>query len=313
MSKTLIALVLLAGPAFAQTTNWTPPRTPDGQPDIGGVWTNATITPLERPTELAGQPFFTKEEAAAYESKTAQQSNRDRRDGPADADVTRAYNEAWWDRGSKVVPSLRTSLIVDPPDGRLPALTPAAQAAARRRAEALQRPATGPEDRLIRERCIAGDNVGPPMMPSAYNNNFQIFQSANYVAILSEMMHDVRVIPLDGRTHLASNLRSWLGDSRGRWDHNTLVVETTNFNGKISFRGSDENLRVVERFTRTAPDLILYEFRIEDPTAFTSPWSAEVPLRATKGPIYEYACHEGNYGMVGLLSGARAQEAKKAP
>ena len=308
MSKTLLTLVLLAAPAFSQKAAWTPPRTPDGQPDIGGVWTNATITPLERPAELADKPFFTKEEAAAYEQKTAQQSNRDRRDGPAEADVTRAYNEAWWDRGSKVVPSLRTSLIVDPPNGRLPALTPAAQEAARRRAEALQRPANGPEDRLIRERCIVGDNVGPPMMPSAYNNNFQIFQSANYVAILSEMMHDVRIIPLDGRTHLASNLRSWLGDSRGRWDHNTLIVETTNFNGKISFRGSDENLRVVERFTRTAPDLILYEFRIEDPTAFTAPWSAEVPLRSTKGPIYEYACHEGNYGMVGLLSGARAQD-----
>ncbi len=310
MSKTFLALILLAASAFAQKAAYTPPRTPDGQPDIGGVWTNATITPLERPADLADKQFFTKEEAAAYERKTAQQSNRDRRDGPADADVTRAYNEAWWDRGSKVVPSLRTSLIVDPPSGRLPALTPAAQEAARRRAEALQRPANGPEDRLIRERCIVGDNVGPPMMPSAYNNNFQIFQSANYVAILSEMMHDVRIIPLDGRTHLGSNLRSWLGDSRGRWDRNTLIVETTNFNGKISFRGSDENLRVVERFTRTAPDLILYEFRIEDPTAFTAPWSAEVALKATKGPIYEYACHEGNYGMVGLLSGARAQEKK---
>jgi hypothetical protein len=310
MRKTLLAIVLLAAPAFSQKATWTPPRTPDDQPDIGGVWTNATITPLERPAELGDKQFFTKEEAAAYESKTAQLSNRDRRDGPAEADVTRAYNEVWWDRGSKVVPSLRTSLIVDPPNGRLPALTPAAQEAARRRAEALQRPANGPEDRLIRERCIVGDNVGPPMMPSAYNNNFQIFQSANYVAIFSEMMHDVRIIPLDGRTHLASSLRSWLGDSRGRWDHNTLIVETTNFNGKISFRGSDENLRVVERFTRTAPDLILYEFRIEDPTAFTAPWSAEVPLRSTKGPIYEYACHEGNYGMVGLLSGARAQDGK---
>lgn len=301
---------MLAVSAFSQKANWTPLRTPDGQPDIGGVWTNATITPLERPAELGDKQFFTKEEAAAYERKTAEQSNRDRRDGPADADVTRAYNEVWWDRGPKVVPSLRTSLIVDPPNGRLPALTPAAQEAVRRRAEALQRPANGPEDRLIRERCIVGDNVGPPMMPSAYNNNFQIFQSANYVAILSEMMHDVRIIPLDGRTHLASNLRSWLGDSRGRWDHNTLIVETTNFNGKIPFRGSDENLRVVERFTRTAPDLILYEFRIEDPTAFTAPWSAEVPLRSTKGPIYEYACHEGNYGMIGLLSGARAQDVK---
>jgi len=271
-----------------------------------------TITPLERPAELANKPFFTKEEAAAYEERVAVQSNRDRRDGPPEADVTRAYNEAWWDRGTKVVPSLRTSLIVDPPDGRMPALTSAAQQAARQRAEALQRPARGPEDRLIRERCIMGDNAGPPMMPSAYNNNFQIFQSGKSIAIYSEMMHDVRVIPLDGRAHLPSNIRSWMGDSRGRWDGETLVVETTNFNGKISFRGSDENLRVVERFTRTAPALILYEFRIEDPTAFTRPWSAEVPLKAAAGPIYEYACHEGNYGMMGLLAGARAEEAKAA-
>ncbi len=327
IGKTLLVVVISAGtlaaPAVAQVRspvnseaaakkNWTAPRTPDGQPDIGGVWTNVTITPLERPAELRDKQFFTKEEAAAYENKIAEQSNRDRRDGAAEADVTRAYNEAWWDRGTRVVPSLRTSLIVDPPNGRLPALTPAAQEAARRRAEALQRPANGPEDRLIRERCIVGDNAGPPMMPSAYNNNFQIFQSANYVAILSEMMHDVRVIPLDGRAHRPANIRSWMGDSRGRWDRNTLVVETANFNGKISFRGSDENLRVVERFTRTAPDLILYEFRIEDPTAFTSPWSAEVPLKAAKGPIYEYACHEGNYGMTGLLAGARAEDEKKA-
>ena len=296
----------------AANKKWTAPRTADGHPDLGGVWSNATITPLERPAELASKPFFTAEEAAAYEKGIAGQSNRDRRDGPADADVTRAYNEAWWDRGSKVVPSLRTSLIVDPPDGRLPALTPSAQEAARRRAEALARPANGPEDRLIRERCIVGDNAGPPMMPSAYNNNFQIFQTADSVAILSEMMHDVRIIPLDGRAHVPAGVRSWMGDSRGRWDNDTLVVETTNFSGKISFRGSDENLRVVERFTRTAPDLILYEFRVEDPTAFTRPWSAEVPLTATRGPIYEYACHEGNYGMVGLLAGARAEEKKQA-
>jgi hypothetical protein len=326
IGKTLLVLVLgaaiLTPAAVAQTPapvrpasakkTWTAPRTPDGHPDLGGVWSNATITPLERPAELAAKPFFTREEAAAYEKGIAGQSNKDRRDGPADADVTRAYNEAWWDRGSKVVPSLRTSLIVDPPDGRLPALTPSAQEAARRRAEALSRPANGPEDRLIRERCIVGDNAGPPMMPSAYNNNFQIFETADSVAILSEMMHDVRIIPLDGRAHVPAGVRSWMGDSRGRWDNDTLVVETTNFSGKISFRGSDEYLRVVERFTRTAPDLILYEFRIEDPTAFTHPWSAEVPLTATRGPIYEYACHEGNYGMVGLLAGARAEEKKQA-
>jgi hypothetical protein len=312
MAKNLIATGMLMVPVFAQVAAkqkpYTAPRTADGQADIGGVWTNVTITPLERPAELAGKPYFTKEEAAAYEKRILEQSNRDRRDGPAEADVTRAYNEAWWDRGTKVVPTLRTSLIVEPSNGRLPALTPAAQEAARKRNEALARPAEGPEDRLIRERCIVGDNAGPPMMPSAYNNNFQIFQTREYIAILSEMMHDVRIVPLDGRPHPPSNVRTWMGDSRGRWDRDTLIVETTNFNGKISFRGSDENLRVVERFTRTAPDVILYEFRIEDPTAFVSPWSGEVPLKATGGPIYEYACHEGNYGMEGLLAGARAAE-----
>ena len=314
---------MLAAPAIAQVRtrvastaaakkNWTAPRTPDGQPDLEGVWTNSTITPLERPADLGNKQFFTKEEAAAYEKKIAEQSNRDRRGGTGDTDVSGAYNEAWWDRGSKVVPSLRTSLISDPPNGRLPALTPSAQEAARRRAETLARPANGPEDRTARERCIVGDNAGPPLMPSVYNNNFQIFQTANSVVILSEMMHDVRVIPLDGRPHVPSSVRSWTGDSRGRWDGDTLVVETTNFNGKLSFHGSDENMRVVERFTRTAPDLIQYEFRIEDPTAFTSPWSAEVPLSATKGPIYEYACHEGNYAMIGLLAGARAEEKRQA-
>jgi hypothetical protein len=289
---------------------WVPPRTPEGVPDLAGIWTNITITTLERPAELANKAFFTKEEAAAYEKKVAEDNNKDRRDGGGEADVLRAYNESWWDRGSKVVPTLRTSLIVDPPDGRIPALTAEAQQAARRRVEAQRRPPNGPEDRGVTERCIVGSNVGPPMLPASYNNNFQIFQSQGYVVVLSEMIHDYRVIPTDGSPHLPPAFRSWTGDSRGHWEGKTLVVDTTNFNGKVHFRGSDENLHVVERFTRVKPDEILYQFQIDDPTAFTKPWGGEVPMTPTKGPIYEYACHEGNYAMAGILSAARAEERK---
>src|SRR5579871_717722 len=276
--------------------------------DLSGIWNNSTITPLERPRELGPKQFFTEAEAAEFEKKTNHDLNRDRRDGPADADVARAYNEAWFDRGTRVVPSRRTSLIVDPPDGRIPPLTPAAQQQENLRAERLRRPATGPEDRLIRERCIVGDNAGPPLIPAVYNNNIQIVQTGEFVAILTEMVHDVRMIPLDGRPHLSPEVRQWLGDSRGHWEGDTLVVETTNFNGKTHFRGADQNLRILERFTRVSPDEILYRFTIDDPTAFSQSWSGEVPLMRSEGPLYEYACHEGNYGMEGLLRGARVEE-----
>jgi hypothetical protein len=282
------------------------------EPDLKGVWSNQTITPLERPPELAGQAFFTKAEAEAYEKQVANENNKDRRDGSAEADVARAYNEAWWDRGTKVVSTLRTSLIVEPEDGRIPPLTPQARATAQARAEILGRPPRGPEDRGVQERCIVGANVGPPSLPTAYNNNLQIFQSPGYVAILNEMVHDFRVIRTDGSPHLPSHFRFWLGDPRGHWEGKTLVVDTTNFNGQVRFHGSDENLHVIERFARVKPDEILYQFRIEDPTAFERPWAGEIPLHATQGPIYEYACHEGNYGLAGQLSGARADERRAA-
>jgi hypothetical protein len=206
------------------------------------------------------------------------------------------------------VPSHRTSLIVDPPDGRIPPLTPAAQKADALRAEALRRPATGPEDRLIRERCIVGDNAGPHLIPAPYNNNIQIVQTAEYVAIVTEMVHDVRLIRLDGSPHPPQDVREWLGDSRGHWEGNTLVVDTANFNGKTHFHGADQNLHLTERFTRVSPDQIQYRFTIEDSTSFTGPWSGEVPLMRAEGPLFEYACNEGNYGMEGLLRGARAEE-----
>ncbi len=287
---------------------WAAPRTPDGQPDLQGLWTNATITPFERPKELAGKEFFTEKEAAEYEKQVLENSDRDRRGATAEADVAGAYNDFWFDRGTKVVATRRTSIVVDPPDGKVPALTPEGQKAAAARAEVARRPPTGPEDTGLPVRCILWPTAGPPMLPSGYNNNYQILQTPGYVVIFIEMIHDVRVIPLDGRPHLPPNIRQWMGDSRGHWEGQTLVVDTTNFSGKTAFRGADRNLHLIERFTRTDPDTILYQFAVDDPTAFTKPWKGEAPMRKTPGPIFEYACHEGNYSMAYMLEGARTQE-----
>jgi hypothetical protein len=310
----VIAVVLLApAPIAGQATSsaakaWTSLRTPDGQPDLQGIWNNATMTPLERPAELAGKEFFTAEEAAAYEKRVLEQSNADRRDGGSAADVGRAYNEFWRDRG-RVVPTRRTSLIVDPPDGRIPPLTPHAQKRNADRAEYRRlHPADGPEDRPLAERCLLWASAGPPMLPVGYNSNYQIIQSLGYVVIHIEMIHDARIIPLDGRPHLPSSVRHWLGDSRGRWEGNTLVVETTNFSDKTAFRGASEKMRLIERFTRVAENTLLYEFTVEDPTSFTRPWTAQIPMTKTEGPLFEYACHEGNYGLANVLAGTRTEE-----
>jgi hypothetical protein len=304
-----LASLPAAGQAASSAAKaYSPPRTPDGQPDLQGIWNNATMTPLERPAELAGKEFFTPEEVAAYERQMLQQSNADRRDGGAEADVGRAYNEFWRDRGG-VVPTRRTSLIVDPPDGRIPPLTAAAQQRnAARAAYRKSHPADAPEDRPLAERCLLWNSAGPPMLPVGYNSNYQIIQSPGYVVILIEMIHDARIIPLDGRAHLLSNVRQWLGDPRGHWEGNTLVVETTNFTDKTAFRGAGEKMRLIERFTRTGPDMLLYEFTVEDPSAFTRPWTAHIPMRKSEGPLFEYACHEGNYGLANVLAGARAEE-----
>jgi hypothetical protein len=233
----------------------------------------------------------------------------DRRDGTPDADVARAYNDFWWDRGTKVVKTRRTSMVVDPPDGRIPALTPEAQKKAAERVEYRRlHPADGPEHRPLAERCVLWPTAGPPMLPSAYNNNYQIVQAPGYVMILVEMIHDARIIPTDGRPHLPPGVRQWLGDSRGRWEGNTLVVETTNFTDKTTFRGSGDTLRLIERFTRTDPGTLTYEFTVEDETSFVRPWTAEIPMVKAEGPLFEYACHEGNYGMENVLAGARAEE-----
>jgi hypothetical protein len=275
--------------------------------DLEGIWTNATVTPFERPADLAEKAYFTAAEAAAFEKQARERNDADRREGNSEADLTTGYNAFWWDRGTKVVSTLRTSIVVDPPDGKIPPLTPEAQRKATARAEARRlHPADGPENLSLADRCIA--RPGPPMIPAGYNNNHQILQTSDYVVIFSEMMHDARIIPLDGRPHLPGNVHQWFGDSRGRWEKNTLVVETTNFTDKTNFRGSGANMHLTERFTRLDKDTLLYQFTVNDPESFQKPWSGEIPLKRAPGPIFEYACHEGNYSMVNTLAAARAEE-----
>jgi hypothetical protein len=324
-SLTLAALfALTVCAAAAQAQNWKLPRTPDGHPDLEGTWTNATLTPLQRPAELGSKEFFTEREAAAFEKQRIEQGDVDRIEGArGESDLARrAYNSAWFDRGTHVVKSRRTSLVVDPPDGRVPPFTPDAKSSHDAfRAGLAVHPADGPEDRLLTERCILFGAAGPPMLPEPYNNNYQIVQSPGYVTILAEMNHDARIIPLDGRPHLGANMPQWKGNSRGRWEGDTLVVETLDFkfNGQSRFGVayldgmSDRNLRVVERFTRTAPDTILYRATVEDPTVYTKPWTVEISMTKRDDAIFEYACHEGNYGLAGILSGTRAEERTGRP
>jgi hypothetical protein len=308
LAELVCAVGLICGYGIAQT------RTPDGQPDIQGVWSNASIIPLERPKELEGKQFFTPAELAAYEDKVFARTTRDKPPAPGSVGT---YNDFWWDRDSKRALNLRTSLIVDPPDGKVPPLTLEAQKRVQaERIYAREHPADGPEDRSLAERCMVFPMTGPPMLPSFYNNsqygaltsNYQIVQAPGYVAILIEILHETRIIPTDGRPHLPATVRQWTGDSRGRWEGNTLVVDTTNFTSKSKFRGADESLHLIERFTRKDPDTLLYEFTVEDPTVFTKPWKAEIPMTASKDRIFEHACHEGNYGLFGILGGARADE-----
>jgi hypothetical protein len=207
---------------------------------------------------------------------------------------------------------LRTSIVIDPRDGRIPALTPEARQAAAAQAAIQRRRPEGPEDFSLPVRCLLWPTAGPPMTPAGYNNNYQIFQTRDYVAIYTEMIHDTRIIPLDGRPHLPSTIRQWMGDSRGHWEGATLVVDTTNFSEKTHFRGADRNLHVIERFTRIDPETIQYRFTIDNPTAFTSSWTGEIAMSRASGPIYEYACHEGNYSLSTMLAGARAQEKAEA-
>lgn len=287
----------------AKPGQWSPPRTPWGHPDLQGLWTNRTITPLQRPLALQDRTTLNDEEVAALEEEA-----RTRNDRPPQPGSAGTYSQFWWELG-KVVRGNRTALIIDPPDGRIPPLTPAAQQAIleSRRGRGT---ADSWEDRTLFERCITRGLPGA-MIPGFYNHNYQIVQTPGVVAILVEMIHDVRIIPLDGRPHLGQNLRQWMGDSRGRWEGDTLVVETTNFSSRTRSHGffeGQEHMRLVERFTRVSADVIDYAFTVEDPTTLTRPWTAAIPMSKTDEPVLEFACHEGNEAIAGILAGQRAVE-----
>jgi hypothetical protein len=299
---------------------WKPTRTPWGDPDLQGVWNDATSTPLQRQTNRSAQEVLSDEEAKQFEEELAFGLSRDRRDGGPEADVNRAYNEHWMDsRRLKITADKRTSLIVDPPDGRMPPLVPlsperqkARAALAAQNKRFLAGMPHHPEEMSLPIRCIIRTD-SPPYLPTIYNNNFQIYQSPGYVVIQPEMIHSARVIPLDGRPHLGKGLKQWLGDTRGRFDGNSLVIETTNFrtdDGVVYQGGNPETYRITERFTRVAPDTINYEFTISDPATWTKPWTAVIPWIKVDPDeqMYEYACHEDNFDIVHLLSGARLRE-----
>jgi hypothetical protein len=296
---------------------WTPLRTPDGQPDLQGVWTNNSVTPMERPKGLAGKEFYTDAEMAANIKREQERLGKNLEEGrptePGTADdVHYDFSQFGLDKGqAKLAWNRRTSMIVGP-EGRIPPLTPEArQRLAERREKAKGHEFDGPENRPLGARCLALRTVGPPLLPSGYNSNLQIVQGPGYVAIESEMIHDVRIIPTDGRPHIPSSIRQWAGDSIGHWEGNTLVVDTTNFTDLSPFEGA-QNLHVIERLTRVDDDSILYQFTVEDPGMWTKPWSGEMPITKIDGQLYEYACHEANYGLMNTLSGARVSEAEAA-
>ena len=322
-------LTLLVGPAVVQSqtagSGWTVPRTSDGTPDFQGFWTIQTYTPLERPERFAGRELLTEEEFAELtEILTAEgvdplgarrafaaDNDDERVQRTRQADPTHYDNSTWLrTRTPKGLSSRRTSLIVDPPDGQIPSLTPGGEARAAARAE--RRGFDSYQNRPYQERCLVWNHEGPPMTPPPYNDLYQIFQAPGYLVLLPELTNNpVRIIPTDGRPHVSERIRQWPGNSRGRWDGVTLVVETRNFTDRSAFRGSSSALRVVERFTQIDPDTIRYQFTVEDETSWARPRSAEIPMTRTDGPLYEYACHEGNYGMRNTMRGARRADRDK--
>lgn len=327
----LAALLLAVAPAAAQTpkaktgpavkATWTPPRTADGRPDLQGVWTNNSITPLQRPKELAGKEFYTEQELADVQKKQRERLALDDVEGEPAANHSGVegapaenvhYDHAQFGLDwlqSRVAWNYRTSLIVGP-EGSIPPLTPEArQRRAERAAKEKGHEFDGPENRPLEARCLTRANVGPPLLPTRYNSNLQIIQGPGYVVIETEEIHDARIIPTDGRTHISKNIRQWMGDSVGHWEGDTLVVDSTNFTDQNPFPGA-QNLHVVERITRADAETILYQFTVEDPGMWTKPWSGEVPIKKIEAQIYEYACNEANYGLANTLRGARVAEAQ---
>ena len=319
---------LVAAPAWAQSSSSEIPRTEWGAPDLRGVWNNSTLTPFQRPTDLADREFLTEEEAAAIAQNradldaelAARPALRTEAGGNVDRGVDGApgsYNNLWMERGTSVVADLRTSVITDPPNGRLPEVTPEVQAwldsdefAYLRAVRGGIEPTAHYDQLDLGDRCIWYRGV--PSFPTAYNNNYQIVQTPDWVAILQEHIHDVRFIPLDGRPHLPDSLRQYSGDARGHWDGDTLVVETTNFNEHAFIRNFNANLsqelHVIERFTPQGDGVLGYEFTVTDPKTWTRPWGGSLPMTRNDLPLYEYACHEGNYGLTNMMAGSRIQE-----
>ena len=308
----LAAVLALPALALAQDS----PRTAWGAPDLQGVWDFRTITPLQRPEDLGDKEFLTEEEASAREQAVI---DRNIELWEADARRTEAggsvggYNNFWMDRGTRVIGTRRTSLIIDPPNGRLPEMTEegrARQAAGRGSfSDQIQSSYT---DFSNADRCLMGFNAGPPITPGGYNQNVQIFQTPDEVVLLTEMVHTVRVVPLDGRPTLDDSLAQWSGDSRGRWEGDTLVVETANFDVDRKWRGASSGMRLVERFTRVDADTLEYEYTVTDPETWAAPWTVNLPMVRSDLPLFEYACHEGNYSMETMLTGARTEAAKAA-
>jgi hypothetical protein len=300
----VLAVFLFVRPLPAQAPS-------KAHPDFGGIWSSATSTPLERPARLKDKEFFTPVEAASWEQAVAELAGE-----PADpaGKTVGTYNKAFFEMGAPVVKTLRTSIVTDPADGRIPALTPAAAAEKLRRQQRLRNP-SGAQDLGLQDQCLVFPTAVAPMFPYRYNSNYQIIQTQNELVVHAEMIHDTRIIPLDGRHHLPSNVRLWLGDSVGHWEGKTLVLDTTNFNDASGFYGDaggfygfDRNLHVVERFRFFDADTILYQFEVDDPSAFTRPWKGEMTMSRASGPIYEYACHEGNYALPAILKGFRLRE-----
>ena len=290
----------------------------DLHPGFDGIWNSATATPLERPVKLKDKPFFTPEEAAEWERQVAESNQEPSPEAVSKNSGTGTYNTFYREFGSRTVKTLRTSIVTDPPDGRIPALTPAAADLKRRRVDAMKNAASA-QDTGLQDQCLAFLTAGPPMLPYSYNSNYQIIQTKDAVVVHAEMIHDARIIRLDGRPHLPPAIRLWLGDSVGHWEGATLVVDTTNFNDAGGFYGEaggnfgwDRNRHLVERFSLLDTDTLLYRFEIDNPTAFTRPWKGELTMTRSPGPIYEYACHEGNYSLPNMLSGYRASERQAA-
>jgi hypothetical protein len=320
----ILSAALMAASLGAQTKTQTKTasgttRTPDGHPDLQGIWTNATLTPLERPAQFAGKATLSDAEATAYEKSDLKTNDIDDPEAPLLAragsgsgpTAVGGYNNLFIDRGTelaRVDGTKRTSLLIDPPDGRIPTTAAPRQ---NRGADAGYAGVRfdSVKDRPLAERCLVGfgSTSGPPMLPVLYNNTYQIVQTPDYVMILVEMVHDVRIVRMN-QQHAPSGVRRWFGDSVGHWEGDTLVVDTTNFNGQVRFRGAGENLHVIERFRRVDANTILYRATVEDPTVFAKAWTLEYPFNATEGPVYEYACHEGNYAMPDILGGARRME-----